>query len=452
MLGILALALAFGIGLFGEAFSIVAYAESQGRITASSAKIRRSPTVNSDMVAGAQNGEVLTVTGQVQGDDGRIWWKVVKGDQEGYVREDLISVSDAPSVPSEGNQNPVAPVEVTAVNPVAATVKEENGRIRSDASVSGQILVEVQNGAALTVTGQATDAEGKLWYQVSYLSGESTVNGFIRSDYVDLAGELTPATGEPTEPEAPAEPEPPVEVKEWDTALRADGWYVYNTETNDGWSIDALLNNAQSAIEAAADNEKAIKNQKVIIIVLVFLLVAAVAGIAYLVYKLRDVLDSAYFNAVENDTMRKRDTSGGRGSGQKVMHSVGTEKQPGRQRPAPQGQRAAAPQGQRAAAPQGQRPAPQGQRAAAPQGQRPMAPQGQRPAAPQGQRPAAPQGQRPAPQGQRPMAPQGQRPAAPQGQRPAAPQGGGQRSQPKNFMVDDDEFEYEYLNYDENDR
>lgn len=470
LLGIVAVVLALGIGVFGEAFSLVAYAESQGKVTASSVKIRRSPTVNSDMVAGAQNGEVLTVTGQVQGDDGYTWWKVVKGDQEGYVRGDLISVSDAPGVPAEGTNNSVTPVDVVQVNPVATTVKEENGRIRSEASVSGQILAEVENGAALTITGQATDAEGKLWYQVSYLSGDAPVNGFIRADYVDYSGELTPATGEPAEPDPPADPEPSVQAKEWDTALRGDGWYVYKTDTNEGWSIEGLLENVKSAAETGTENEKTIKNQKIIIIILVFLLVGAVAGIAYLVYKIRDMADSAYFNAVENDTIRKRDKAGNRGGGQRVMHSVGADKQPARSAGT---KPAGSPQGQRTAgAPQSQRPAgtPQGQRTAgAPQGQRPVgAPQGQRPAgAPQGQRPAgAPQGQRPVEtsQSQRPAGvPQGQRPVgSPQGQRPMSassgartsqpPQGGAQRPQPKNFMVDDDEFEYEYLNYDGDDR
>lgn len=468
LLGILALALALGIGLFGEAFSLVAYADSQGRITASSAKIRRNPTVNSDMVSGAQNGEVLTVTGQVQGDDGYTWWKVVKGDQEGYVRGDLISVSDAPSVPSEGTDNPVAPTEVTQVNPVAATVKEANGRIRSEASVAGQILAEVANGAALTITGQATDGEGKLWYQVLYLSGETQVEGFIRADYVDFSGELTPATDEPSEPEPPSAPEPVVEVKKWDTALRGDGWYVYDTETMDGWSIAALLDNASSAVETSAENEKTMKSQKIIIIILVFLLVAAVAAIAYLVYKIRDMSDSAYYNAVENDTIRKRNASGSKG-GQKVMHSVGMDKQPAK----PVGTRpAGTSSAQRPSnASQGQRPAgtSQGQRSAgASQSQRPAGTsQGQRPAGTsQGQRPmGAAQGQRPAgtsqgarfagtSQGQRPEgAPQGQRSGAPSGTRTTqASQGGGSRSQPKNFMVDDDEFEYEYLNYDGDDR
>lgn len=59
----------------------------------------------------------------------------------------------------------------------------------------------------------------------------------------------------------------------------------------------------------------------------------------------------------------------------------------------------------------------------------------------------APQGGRPASQGQRRA--EQPRPAAPQSARPAKPaQTNTQKSQPRNFMEDDDEFDFEFLNYD----
>lgn len=75
----------------------------------------------------------------------------------------------------------------------------------------------------------------------------------------------------------------------------------------------------------------------------------------------------------------------------------------------------------------------------------------------QGQRGSGTAGQRPigASQGQRPMGTQGARRTeatsgqAPQGARPVqSVQGGGQKAQPKNFMADDEDFDFEFLNYD----
>ncbi len=503
-LAVLGLILALGIGMAGDVFSMTARADSQAKVTATSVKIRKAATVDSDMIGGAQKNEVLTVISQVQGNDGYTWYQIKYNDINGYVRSDLVAISDGSTPPAgggEGGGAPVAPVDVTPVNPVGAVVTEEVGRVRSEASVAGTILAEMPNNSALTVTGQVTDADGKIWYQVTYAQGEASGTGFIRSDYVTLSGELTGATGEPSAPEEPAEPEPPAETKKYETVEREDGWYVVDTDTQNGYSIVQLLELNKNAAESNRlyeENVKTVKQQKILIIVMVFLLVAAVAGIAYLVYKIKDMMDSAYYNEMGNEALRKREKAKSAGQGgTRVMHTVGANKQPARpvgtrteghagtsqgQRPAGTGTRpAGSPQGaarRPAGAPQGQRvqgsgtnPRPTGTGArpvGAPadsgQGQRPVgaakrpggAAQGQRPqGAVQSQRPqGAVQGQRPqgTVQGQRPVG-QGQRPAgASQGQRPAGTSQGASKAQPRNFMVDDDEFEYEYLNYDGNER
>jgi len=507
-LAVLGLTLALGIGIFGDAFSMEVRADSQARVTASSAKIRRAATVDSDMIGGAQRNETLTVISQVQGSDGHTWYQIKYNDITGYVRSDLVAISDGSTPPAGGGEGgtPATSVEVTPINPVGALVSEEVGRVRSEASVAGTILAELPNGSAVTVTGQVTDSDGKIWYQVTYTSGEASGQGFIRSDYLTLSGD---PTGEPGDPEEPAEPDPPAETKKYETTEREDGWYVVDTDTNQGYSIPQLLelnNNAATNNELFEKNEKIIKQQKILIIIMVFLLVAAVAGIAFLVYKIKDMMDSAYYNEMGNEALRKREKAkAANQGGQRVMHTVGTDRQTARSeggraagtRPAGTGARSAGiSQGARSAgASQGQRPTGTGTRpAGASQGQRPTgtgtrpagASQGQRPTgtgtrpagAPQGARPAGvSQGQRPAgaAQGQRPMGTnQGQRPSGSsqggrptetqsqrqmgasqrpaQGERPAQTSQNGRRAQPRNFMVDDDEFEYEYLNYDGDDR
>ena len=177
------------VAMFGLFWVFVSHAESQGKVTARSAKIRKEASTSSDVVGGAQNGEVVTVVGQVNGADGKVWYEVKTDKVTGYIRSDLLEVTGEvpPSGEGEPGGNDVPPVDVRPLNPVSATVTRDSGRIRSNASVSSQIVVEVPNGLVLTVTGDATDADGSVWYQVNYNSGESEVNGFIRSDYVTLA-------------------------------------------------------------------------------------------------------------------------------------------------------------------------------------------------------------------------------------------------------------------------
>ena len=343
LLGALALVFILGTGLLGDAFILTARAESQAKVTANSVKIRKGATTDSEMVGGADNGALLTVISQQQGGDGYTWYQVQYNNISGFVRGDLVQLTEGSAPPEGGSEGgAVPPQDLTQVNPVEATVTEQSGRIRSEASVSGQILVEVQSGTVLTVTGHTTDTEGKTWYQVNYASGETTAQGFIRGDYVNLSGELQPA-GDPGTPADP-DPAPPTTLKKYETVEQEDGWYLVETETNNGYSISQLMEmNSSAAANNAAFEEslKTAKNQKIIIIILVFLLVAAVAGIAFLVYKVRDLMDSAYFNAVENETIRKRTKAKddgrenregreGREGGRKVMHTVGTEKAPAR--------------------------------------------------------------------------------------------------------------------------
>lgn len=501
----LTLALVLGLGLFADSFAIVSRADSQAKVIANSANIRKEPSSTSEAIGSTEKDKIITIKSQVQGSDGYIWYQTfVNADTLGYIRSDLVQITDgstpASVTPVESTTTPTTPanettVEVTAVNPVSATVSGGSSvRVRSNASTTSQIVKTVSNGLAVTVTGTANGSDGKVWYQVNFSANNTETSGFIRSDYVSLSGDLTPYTEEPTQeepidnPEEPAPAPEPEEVKDFDT-MQIDGtWYLIDNtkDAAEKHDIQGLFDKVTNNAAAYTKAEKTAKTEKVVIIILILLLVAAAAAIALLIFKLKDMLDDAYFSEVENETMRRRGTERPKSDFGKVMHTVGAERPSGARptgtrvagaRPvgtpqgSAQGQRpmGARPAGTPQGSTQGQRPMgarPAGTPQGSAQGQRPMgarpagAPQGsmqgQRPGgasqgSTQGQRPAgarpggAPQGSA---QGQRPM---GARPAgAPQegtqGQKPAGNQQGWQS---KNFMADDDdEFEFEFLNYD----
>lgn len=473
--GVLTLMLVMLIGLFGEGFATVSHAQSQGRVTASSVNIRKEPSTSSEVVGSTERDKIIDITNQVQGSDGKMWYQTfVNSETLGYIRSDMVEIIDGTTPPTVTPVEPTpggtaAPSTTTpsgnveALNPVSATVKGGNSvRIRSGASTSSDIVARVSNGLVLTVKGRSSDSSGKVWYQVSFSDNGSEVEGFIREDFVTVSGELTPYVEPPVVEEPPVEDEPdPVEpepvdnTKDMDTMLIDGEWYLLDYGQNEQYKIQDLFDSSDINANAYKDEHKKAETEKVIIIILIFLLVAAVSGIAMLVFKIKDMSDDAYFNQVERETLRRRGEARTQGGTQKVMHTVGTDKsasgRPAGARPA------GAAQGQR---PAGARPAgsPQGQKTA---GERPA---GARPAgAAQGQRPAGgSQGQKPTAdgQGQRPTAEkpggaaQGQRPAqadAHQGQSASAqkPAQGQQGWKSKNFMSeDDDEFEFGFLNYD----
>ncbi len=478
--GMLALVLVLGAGLFAENLAFVSHAESAAKVTASSAKIRKSADSSSEVIGSAAKDKTISIKSQTKGADGYTWYEVyVDANTLGYIRSDLVSITDGSTPPSSSTTTTTTttttatatpapavnetPVDVTAVEPVSATVTGgQSVRVRSNASTTSQIVTTAENGMALTVTGQATGTDGNTWYQVNFIANNTEVTGFIRSDYVALSGELqAPSTEQPAE-EQPSEEQPAEDTqttsKDWDTQLQGDAWYLLDMVGQKQYKIDDLFSSIDQITEINAQfetNQKKITSQKVVIIILVILLVAAAAAVTLLIFKIKDMTDAADFSDAEEAALRRRrvdrpQTGRGQGGrpapqggrtqgGQKVMHEVGAERRP-----------AGKPAGQGGRPVQGQRPAGQQARPAT-QGARPTTPQAGRPA-PQGTRPAAPQTGRPAPQGTRPAAPQTGRPA-PQVDRPVKPaQNNGNPQDPgwksKNFMSDDDEFEFEFLNWD----
>ena len=478
--GMFALVLVLGAGLFAENLAFVSHAESAAKVTASSAKIRKSADSSSEVIGSAAKDKTISIKSQTKGADGYTWYEVyVDANTLGYIRSDLVSITDGSTPPSSSTTTTTTttttatatpapavnetPVDVTAVEPVSATVTGgQSVRVRSNASTTSQIVTTAENGMALTVTGQATGTDGNTWYQVNFIANNTEVTGFIRSDYVALSGELqAPSTEQPAE-EQPSEEQPAEDTqttsKDWDTQLQGDAWYLLDMVGQKQYKIDDLFSSIDQITEINAQfetNQKKITSQKVVIIILVILLVAAAAAVTLLIFKIKDMTDAADFSDAEEAALRRRrvdrpQTGRGQGGrpapqggrtqgGQKVMHEVGAERRP-----------AGKPAGQGGRPVQGQRPAGQQARPAT-QGARPTAPQAGRPA-PQGTRPAAPQTGRPAPQGTRPAAPQTGR-SAPQVDRPVKPaQNNGNPQDPgwksKNFMSDDDEFEFEFLNWD----
>lgn len=461
MAGAFALCMVMMLGIFLDGFAIVSHADSKGKVTATSAKIRSEASTDSGQIGSAKKDTTITIVGQVKGADGFVWYEVwVNSTTKGFIRSDLVELIDgntpATVTPAPATAEPEGPVEVIPVNPVSATVTGGTSvRIRSNASTStnSKVLAKVSNELVLTVIGKANGTDGYLWYQVNFISNGSQITGFIRSNFVTLSGELTelaPETPPPAETQEPIQPtEEPVQPteapqpKEYDTIYAevngVSGWRLYTPADNMSWSIKDLLEG----------NVKEVNTQKTIIIILVILLVAAIAAVGYLIFKLKDVMDSAYFNQVESETLRKRSAAASQSGSTRVMHTVGADKQSAK--PAgTQGQKPAGAQGQRPAGTQGQKPAGTGT-----QGQKPAGVQGQRPAGVQGQKPAGAQGQRPAgAQSQRPVGTaQGQ---SVQGSAPKPQPKEGQQAQgwqSKNFMTEeDDEFEFEFLNVDDKNR
>ena len=436
--------------------TIISHAE-EGKVTASSVKIRASADTNSEMIGGALQGDVLTITGEVPDADGvHTWYQVTfEGTRTGYVRSDLMQKvsGGGTSTPSAPTVNPSSVVgDVTALQPVSAKVTGEQVRVRSNASTSGSIVSTVQRDAMLTIVGMATDSEQKTWYQVNFSDASGQLSGFVRYDFVSVEGEIIPADQVPVEPDPvvtdpvdpvvtdPVEPEPV--HKDYETQQFDGVWNLVDYVQNQRYPIEDLFNAGKQNKQLYDEAEAKLKSTRIIMIILVVLVVVLALATTLLFFKVRDMMDAAYFEEVEKETIRNR--QGQRSSGKASMPTVGA------------GSRSSGGSQQKSSGSSQSRPSGSGQQRPAGSGsQRPSGSGQQKPAGSSSQRPSGNSQQRPAGSGQQSrsaggQANSGQQTSKPAGQqsRPASREGQNSSKQSKNFMADDDEFDFEYLNWD----
>lgn len=458
-----------------SAFTIVSHAQNEGKVTADSAKIRKEASIDSEVLGSADQNASLTINGQVTGTDGSIWYQVfVDASTLGYIRSDLVSITDGgtpatltstttsstttPSVATpDGGVSDETPAAVTEVNPVGATVTGgRDVRVRANASTTSEIITTAESGLAITVTGTATGSDGMEWYQVNYTVNDSEITGFIRSDFVNLSEELTvPEAEAPTEavenPDNAPEANEPDEKQKYEVAVENGEWYLIDNGDEPGqYKISEVFDKVQTNGELYLAAAKNVKTLKAVVIVLVIIIIVLIAVLTMLLFKVRDAADDEYFAEVERETARRRSADRPQGSGQNRQRMAGADRQGERTR---QGQNRAA-QGQartqqgqtrtaqdQTKAGQGQARTVQGQKST--QEQRPGQNASKQAVRGQDGRPVQrTQGQRPA-QNANP-----QKPAQTDGAPVKKQQRTAQNRKPKNFMTDDDEFEFEFLNWD----
>ena len=199
-----------------------------------------------------QNGQPLTIISTEKGkDDGKEWhfvsFRKNDKDYKGYIRSDLVNMSgtaQSSGADSSGNASSDGTKE-----PQIGKIKGTGVNIRK-APVDGKIICRLTTGNQITVTDQLrSDADGQIWYAISFLNNKKPENGYVRSD---LTEGITPyesltKTEEPKEEstgntaEEPKQPESSASIKGMGVRIRekvVNGNIVAQLDT--GYPIEVL--------------------------------------------------------------------------------------------------------------------------------------------------------------------------------------------------------------------
>ena len=220
---------------------------------------------------------------------------------------------------------------ITALADRQATVKGSGVNIRSGPGTNYDPPVASKGGGtALIVTGEEQGSDGHTWYKVTF---DGDKEGYIRDDFIELGEEIP--SEEPVEeaPEetAPAEespdagasmadtmvPEEPAPVTNNDYTVEyaenEDGefsWYLNNNIEGVRYKVEELLETAQSAVQYRAETEGRAARDRILLIVLGVLLVAAIIAITILILRLRGAYEEIEEEQYRSQSARRRESGG----------------------------------------------------------------------------------------------------------------------------------------------
>lgn len=293
--------------LFFMGRGITGLADTTGKVI-TSAIVRQAADVNSEKVGGFEQGKVVTIVNEVTDASGTLWYEVSEGNTKGYVRGDLIekgAASDgnevASAAPAPAPQVTASGAEggpETAMDAQYATVKATKANIRSKASKSSGTVDSMPQNTTLIVSGKSTGDDGKIWYYVTFTgTSGSEKNGFVREDLITL-GDMVPVEETPeTEPELPTE-EPtvePVVSPDYEVIYEnPDGegyaWYLHDNTGENSYrqNLETLLAASEAYKINAEVDDVTISRQRIAIVLLVVLVIILVVAVTFMFFKLRD--------------------------------------------------------------------------------------------------------------------------------------------------------------------
>ena len=330
------LALAFA---FWQEQSLTAFAQGTAKVKVEGGLIRETADKSSTALGSVKRDDVLDVVASTTDTDGYTWYRVfVNRNSQGYIRSDLVTVEGTVSAEKPGNSNlvasagggntttvgsggnrttvgsnnstPAAEGDGTDSNTQSTTTAgvmessvvsarvTEKVRVRSGPGTGYDVAGSAEDNTEVTVSGEAVDGEdaNRRWYQVSFTAEGKTINGFIRSDYLEVVqtAPQEPAVEEPAQEEPPVE-ETPVnddyylkymenENGEWD-------WYLFDNIQGTSVSLTQLLSAVAQNQETEETENKQLSNMKIIVIVMAVVLVLLLVAVTVLFFKLHESYD-----------------------------------------------------------------------------------------------------------------------------------------------------------------
>lgn len=170
-----------------------------------------------------------------------------------------------------------------------------SGRVRAEASTDSSVVGSLSSGDEMDVVGETTGSDGYVWYQISGEKNGEAVNGYVRSDVVEVTETTQPETTEQPATETPSEPaseSAATSTDEYSVSYADDGtgvsdWYLNDNINGTRYRISELLGAAQTNESNISVMEEQTGTLRMIIIILAVIIALLVVVVTVLIFKLR---------------------------------------------------------------------------------------------------------------------------------------------------------------------
>lgn len=324
-LQILTFVLTAGLFFASTMLSAEAFITKAGTVN-TAVTLRQNADATSSQVMELTSGQSVKVNNEITAKDGTTWYQILVNDTSiGYVPASAITLGEEQTqAPSSGTTQ-----TVTVVERVGTVSANSAIRVRAQASTSSDQVASMEPNDTFLVLEDVSGGDGYTWHRIEFDDNGKTVNGYVRSDLVSVKEvtheEQVPAETTPSEtvtPSEPSESEAPYTVKSEINAEGTEVWYLVNSTTGEAKEISSLLTpQTQTSGNTGV--------YKVIVVVLLVLVVVA-AGAATFFYMRWQDAEAFIYELREKQVRAKKQPAGtaGRSVPEKQQPAKNTDTKP----------------------------------------------------------------------------------------------------------------------------
>ena len=304
-LRILTLVLIAGLLFSSVTIPVEAFIKKSGTVN-EAVTLRQNAASDSAQVMQLTSGQQVTVNDELTAGDGTKWYQVFVNDTTiGYVPAGMITLSGS-SDDAQASGTGTTMQTVTITERVGTVTANSAVRVRAQATTSSDQVASMDPNDTFLVLEDTNADDGYTWHKIEFDDNGTTVTGYVRSDLVTVK-EVTREEQVPvesTEPTTPSEvaPEVPYSITSQVNAEGTTVWYLVDSSTNDAKEISSLL----TPQEVPASNNRV---YKIVVVVLLILVILAAAAATFFYMRWQDAEAFIYELREKQVRARKQPTT-----------------------------------------------------------------------------------------------------------------------------------------------